>query len=201
MSTRSRSRPPRGAALLEAMIGLSILLVGMLGLMNLQIYGLAANQGARAHTRAGEVALDLLNALDRLPLLQPTGALNPAFTPTATTTVAAPPPDLGTLLLSDRETISSPPNLHDGTDPANLPPGVIPDPPFGQRDPLNLAAPLYQRRWTVWAYQPPGAIAPVYVVAVSVIYREEKLPGLREVVMWGQKFNQGALILSILSSM
>ena len=48
-------RKARGATLIELMVALTVLLVGMLGLMRLQILGLSWNESARAQTRATEL--------------------------------------------------------------------------------------------------------------------------------------------------
>ncbi len=71
MRTRTRFPTPCGAALLEAMVGLSVLLFGLIGMMHLQIYGIGANQGARAKMRAGFLANDLAAQLKALPIVDP----------------------------------------------------------------------------------------------------------------------------------
>lgn len=48
---RTRRHGERGSALIEAMVALTILLVGLVGMARLQYYGMHATQGARADHR------------------------------------------------------------------------------------------------------------------------------------------------------
>ncbi len=184
-------RSARGAALLEVMAGLTVLLIGLVGMFHMQMLGVTANQGARAKTRAAALAQDLANALDRQPLVTAAGTIDPRyFNPTVSSSTPTPPAPFGSLLTSSG--VSTAAGIYDGTVPANLPAGVIPDSSL-PRDLFTPALPLYQRRWTVWQYTEPGSTVPVYVIAVSVVYRESKLPTLREVVVYTQKVNYGGL--------
>jgi prepilin-type N-terminal cleavage/methylation domain-containing protein len=46
----------RGFTLVEAMVSIGVLAVGLLGMAQLQIYGIRSNQGARATMRAAQLA-------------------------------------------------------------------------------------------------------------------------------------------------
>jgi hypothetical protein len=182
-----RQTGARGAALLEAMVSLSILLVGLLGMMQLQVFGISSNQGARAHTRAMMIARDLASALQQLPsnsslLTGPTGSLT------------APTP-FGSLLSG--QTITTGGTIHTWAElPTSfnaLPESVI------ERDPASPGDPLYQRRWTVWNYATSGTFSAVAVVAVSVIYHETRLQGLKEVVVYGDVVNQAGILANVLA--
>jgi type IV pilus assembly protein PilV len=82
-------RPPshRGVTLIEVMISLTVLAVGLLGMMRLQVLGLTSNQGARAQMQAVELARELAAGLARVPFaddrLAPTDAFGSLLDPAA----------------------------------------------------------------------------------------------------------------------
>jgi type IV pilus assembly protein PilV len=163
-------RPPqRGLTLLEVMISMSILLIGLLGMMHLQIWGLSSNQGARAHTQAAQLAREVVTGLDRIPFDDPRLALTG---------------DFGSLL-GPGGTVKT-----GCTTFANLP-GVRPDSAIE----MDASGPVFQRRWTVRqaAAGSPGA----RLVAVSVIYRERGLPLPREVIFYVAKSKTSLLATNI----
>jgi hypothetical protein len=186
----------RGSALLEAMIALTILLVGMLGMAQLQFVGLTANQGSRANTTASEYAADLLSSLKKLPWAD--ARLNSAVAPT--NLVAGAPNPWGSMLAVAPAGGTCPAGTHSYTElapwpgPANTAPAAVLEP-----DPLNLGTPLYKRCWMVWDYQAPSgsAVVPTKLIAIAVMYRERTLPALREVVVYGQLMNPLALNVAV----
>lgn len=163
--TRARFGP-RGMTLVEVMVSMSILLVGMLGMMHLQVHGLTSNQGARAQMQATQLAREVAVALERLPFH------DARLDPTA---------DFGGLI--------------DGTSvlPGHLSasglPGVRPDAELEQ----GAAGPVYQRRYTVRVEGSVGGQAGSKLVAVSVIYRERTNPTPREVVLYLPRFDGATL--------
>jgi hypothetical protein len=175
-------RPPRGATLLEAMIALAVLLIGLVGMFQLQIYGLSSTHGARLHTQAIEMGRELAAALERLqyddPLLTPT--------------VADPPPsDFGKVIRPDGSLDGSAFTTWDDAMMGSLP-NVRPDSVF-DRDSIDPALPAFQRRWAVWA---PSGLASNYirVVAVSVVFREKTFQQAREVTLLTQISSPGAAL-------
>ncbi len=61
----------RGFTLIEVMISMAILLVGLLGMMHLQIWGMTSNQGARAQMQATQLAREMVTAVGRIPFDDP----------------------------------------------------------------------------------------------------------------------------------
>jgi len=173
---------PRGATLLEAMIALSVLLIGLLGMAQLQIWGISSNQGARANAQALEIGRELVAALERLQyddaLLAPT--------------VPSPPPSyFGKVIQLDGSLDPSLFTTWDGSMAATLV-NVRPDTVF-EHDAIDPSLPAFQRRWAVWA--PTGLTANyVRVVAVSIVYREKTFQQAREVTMLTQVCNVGATL-------
>ncbi|WP_242342610.1 type IV pilus modification PilV family protein [Anaeromyxobacter terrae] len=174
----SSRRPEHGMTLLEVMVALTILAVGLLGLMQLQIFGITSNAGARAHTTASQLATELAGALEMLPFE------DPRLSGTAGETAPTP---FGRLLGADLSGDA----LHTWSDTspvaaARLDATIEPDP-------LDASKPLFRRRWTVWnagASTASGASASK-VIAVSVIYHERGNATPREVVVLSQRSNAG----------
>jgi prepilin-type N-terminal cleavage/methylation domain-containing protein len=163
--TRRRMQPRHGGmTLLEVMISLSILLVGLVGMMQLQIWGIGSNQGARAHTQAMQLARDLAAGLEKLPFddarLESTGTT------------------FGRLVQSDG-TLKS--GAYDYASSTAIP-GV-----------QAAVPPEFQRLWTVMNAATTGSGVGVKVIAVSVVYRERRLRDLREVVLYVQQSNRGLI--------
>jgi prepilin-type N-terminal cleavage/methylation domain-containing protein len=174
-------RAPQGFTLLEVMIALSVLLIGLAGMMRLQIFGITANGGGRMQTHAEAIARELAGGLERLQfgdtLLADTGS-----------TSDVPPSPFGALVDAGGALRSGAHEWDDGT-PV---PGVRLD------DDLPGEPGTYQRRWTVWGYaETPGGVPAVRIVAVSVAYREPSMPRLREIVVYTQVRNPVTLVSSM----
>jgi type IV pilus assembly protein PilV len=184
MSTATpRPAKARGSTLIESMVALTILLVGMLGLMQLQVYGVTSNAGARAQTRAYQLARELASSLEQL------GPDDLLLTPHFDGETA--PADFGRLLLP-AGTIASGGFLQwDDTAHGPLLRGVTLDSALGGQDPIDPALPLFQRRWQVWQVSTAAAASGVKTIAVSVVYREKNIPFPREVVLLTQVSNKG----------
>jgi type IV pilus assembly protein PilV len=150
---RSRAR---GFSLLEVMISMAILLVGLLGMMHLQIWGLNSNQGARAQMQATQLAREIVTAVGRIPFDDP--RLAPTALPVGSVLGA------GGVILSGAWTFTSLP-------------GVRPDSALEQ----GTSGPVYQRFMTV---QPMSGSAGAKLIGVSVVYRERGSPLPREVLMY-----------------
>lgn len=183
-------RGPRGVALLEVMVALTILAIGLVGTMRLQILGVTANGGARATTSAGQLATELAAALERVEFddARISGAAG-----------ASAPSPFGRLVGSstsashvhtwaDSMATATPPMIGVRLD-ASLP-----------RDPYDSTRPQYVRRWSVWDYMTatPNGQAAAKVIAVSVIYKERGNPIERETVVLTHKPNAG-LALSLVA--
>jgi type IV pilus assembly protein PilV len=172
--------------LLEAVIALSILMVGMVGTFQLQVFGTYSDSGARAHTQALQVARELLVALEQLG---PEDArILENFSGTDD-----PPADFGRLLKADGAVSTA--AFHGYSDSLALA-GVTTDAQLVARaitDSVNPAAPRFQRRWTSWAPSGPITGNTSKLLAVSVMWRERGLGGLREVVLYGQVINPAAV--------
>lgn len=181
MRTRKATTPraERGTTLLEALVSLSILLVGMLGLVQLQIYGIAANGGARAHTNAMQLARELAAGLARLP------ATDTRLTGSSGAT-GEPPAVFGRILQGDG---SAPSDAHRYDDAAPIP-GTRLDAAI-EKDGSSTTDPMYVRRWTVWDSSTTASGVATKVVAVSVIYRERGSPSPREIMIYTQVANRG----------
>lgn len=181
----SRS-PARGVTLLEAVISLSVLAIGIVGTLQLQIFGVTSDAAGRAHTQALQVARELVVALEQLPpedvriAEQYSGGDNP-------------PADWGRLLKPSGDLSTAAFMEFDDT---LLLTGVTTDAEFIARsvtDAVDPTLPRFQRRWTAWA--PPGPITgnASKLLAVSVIWHERGSLGLREVVLYGQVINAAAV--------
>jgi hypothetical protein len=179
----------RGSSLLEAMIALAILLVGLLGMMRLQFYGMSATQGARAQTVATQLATELAGGLERLSpdddrLRGATGA-----------TTTTPPALFGYILGASGSVPTTGANLHWYQDSSPIP-GVRPDATL-ERDPEDSSKPIYVRRWTVWDAGSVTGGAASKVIAVSVIYRERTLPQPREIVVYAHSAVTGSFMANL----
>lgn len=185
MAPKPSLRTDRATTLLEAMVALTILLVGILGTMQLQVVGLSANAGARAQTQATQLARELAAALERLSPEDPLVA--------AHFEADAAPPLFGRILVGPDTLTSAGYTAWSDSLVASFP-GVQTDASvrltYGS-DPIDTALPRFQRRWQAWQMTTAATTAGVRVIAVSVTYREPRLPGLREVVLLTQVSNRG----------
>lgn len=176
-------RHDRGTTLIEAMIALTILLIGMVGMMRLQVYGITSNAGARSQTQALQLARELAAALEQLP---PDDALIAEdFTGTE------PPDEFGRLVTGNVLAASGYKAWSDSSASVR---GATTDArivALHGHDPLDASLPRFQRRWQVWQMDTATTTGGVKGIAVSVTYREPSLPGLREVVLLTQVSNTG----------
>ncbi len=199
MALCPRHPAARGAALIEAMVALSVLLVGLLGMFQLQVIGIFSNDAARMQMRALAYAQDLVAAMERQPIRSPAGALDPVFSVTVNSSTSPAPAPFGSLL-QPPDTVVTGTGIHDGTIDSNLPAGAILNGAI-ERDPVDPAnPPLFQRRWTVWEYAPSGSTFPSRIIAVSVTWREGRgRRSRREVVVYTQKLDPAGIITSLVS--
>jgi prepilin-type N-terminal cleavage/methylation domain-containing protein len=180
---------PRGVTLIEVTIALGILLIGLLGMLKLQFMGMGANHAARAHTIATSVARELAAGLEGV-------ALDSSYL-TANGSGATAPAGFGPLATGPSSRVSGA-HVYDDSEP-------IP----GTRTDAQLAAEradiTFDRRWTVWDYQPGtveatgvGNGAASKLVAVSVRYAYHQTgpagQGSGEVVLYLQRGNPGLFL-------
>jgi hypothetical protein len=168
------------------MISLSILLIGLVGMAQLQVYGMTATQGGRAHTVAMQLATELGAALERLPASD--GRVGGA----AGLTDDTPPAAFGRLLPLGIPTGS---HIHTWSDDSPIP-GARLDSTL-ERHPEDATKPLYARRWSVWNAGVTASGAAAKVIAVSVIYRERTLANPREVVVFVHSEIRGNFMANI----
>ncbi len=187
MTTRrgAQRQSERGTTLLEAMISLSILLVGLVGMARLQVFGMTSTQGGRAHTVAMQLATELAAALERLP------AIDPRISGSPGATADTPPSVFGRLLFLSTMPVSV--HWFNDSDPI---PGARLDASI-ERDPLDGTLPIYQRRWTVWDAGVTASGTAAKVIAVSVVYRERAINAPREVVVYGHSELRGDFMANI----
>lgn len=192
-----RARSQRGVTLIEAMISLTLLMVGILGMMRLQIYGITSDQGARANGIAQDLAVELAAGLLRLD-----PSVDSVLAPHVVS--ATPPAGFGNPLDSSGELATD--NWRAWSDAyltgttAAIPRlkvvGVRPDSAL-ERDPIDPAQPMYKRRWSVWQVQTSNQTSGVRLMAVSVVYRERSLPRLKTVTRYVQIPNLGASTVNV----
>ena len=181
------ARPNRGFSLIEVMVAMTVLLVGMLGLMRLQILGLTWNESARAQTRATELALELRAGMEQLPWG------DPHLNVIGTWGSAAPTP-FGSLLLGPSGSVATGATAWNDASPIL---GVTLDSAL-ERDPLNGALPRFQRRWSVWGYTEMSSVnGGALIVAISVIWRDRGSLQAREVVVYTMRANPAAVLSSM----
>lgn len=172
-------RAPLGFSLLEVMVALTILLIGLVGMMQLQIFGIGANAGGRKHTIATELAQELGAGMERLafndPVLTPTGGTGPTI-----------PAGFGRLVTGNTLQASVARAWSDAS------------PIAGVRTAAEAGGEQFERRWTVWGYSPGvGASPAVKIVAISVVYREAGLQVPREVLLYAQIHDPAALAANL----
>lgn len=174
------TRQSGGFTLIEVMVALVVLLVGVLGLMRLQMVGFHANQAARVHTQALQVARELALGLERLDWADSRVA-------TKGTAGDKPPSVFGRLLDGGATT-----GFYTWDDASPVP-GVRLDSQITERD--ADGTPNFKRRWTVWDYtDASGRPAGSKLVAVSVVFHERSNAIPYEVVYYGFLGNRGAAI-------
>ncbi len=175
-------RAARGVALLEVMIALTLLSVGLVGMMRLQILGITANGGARSTTFAGSSRRSSpprsSASSRRWPAHRRLGD-DPAD-PLRATARPGPRRDARAHLERRRH----------GWD-AGRPAGLRA--PEGSR---RRHAAAFARRWSVWDWDTNTASGKAVskVIAVSVIYKERGNPIPRELVILTHKPNAGLAV-------
>ncbi|GAO02298.1 prepilin-type N-terminal cleavage/methylation domain-containing protein [Anaeromyxobacter sp. PSR-1] len=189
---RARNSGMRGVTLIEAMISLTLLLIGILGLMRLQVIGFTSNEGARSNGTAQELARELAAGLERLdPSLDALLVAN--------TIADAPPSGFGNPLDASGNLATS--GWRDWDDayltgttsayPSLKVVGVQPDSALPS-DPLDPSKPLYRRRWSIWQVATSNAASGVRLAAVSVVYHERTITRPRAITLYVQIPNLGA---------
>jgi len=175
----SPRRASSGFSLLEVMVALSVLLIGLVGMMQLQIFGIGANAGGRKHTVATELAQELAAGMERLafndPILTPTGGTGPTA-----------PDGFGRLVTGN--------TLDDSVATA----WADASPIAGVRSDAEAGGAQYERRWTVWGYSPAAGSPPaVKLVAISVVYHEAGWQAPREVLLYTQIHDPAAIAANL----
>jgi type IV pilus assembly protein PilV len=183
MATNPSTRgAARGTTLLEAVIALSILLIGLVGMLRLQMASANSDEGGRSHTQALQFGQELLARLQQLDPAD--GRLTAQYTGTTV------PSAFGHLLDSGGVVTSSPfTQWSDGM--ATTLPGVTTDASLLARtvtDPIDGKV-RFQRRWTVFLPTTPLGANGSKLIAVSVTWRERGYTGLREIVLYGNVVN------------
>lgn len=186
-SSKPPRRTARGTTLIEAMVALSLLLVGIAGTMKLQVLGVTSNAGARATTEAYQLARELTQALSQLRPEDPLLAFHYR--------AEVPPPEFGHLLVNGKlDTTRLATAWNDGM---SLP-GVTSDAAlfrYQGGDPDDPSVPVFRRFWQVWQLPNASTAAAtgggINAVAVVVVYREPGWPQLREAVLLTQVSNTG----------
>lgn len=178
----ARLPPPRGVALIEVMVAMGILAFGLLAMWHMHVFGLSSTAAGRRHTVAMTLARELVEGLERLPFADPLLAETGAAGPLA-------PAPFG-YLVAPGGALSSGAREWDDESPV---PGVRPS---SMREQGEGAG--YARRWTVWGYGPAGGgAAAVKIVAVSVSWNDPPFPRPREVVLYTQVQNTGAIFQNL----
>jgi prepilin-type N-terminal cleavage/methylation domain-containing protein len=166
---------PRGFSLLECMVALTLLAIGIISLMRLQVFALYSDHDARANVRAQELAREMLSGFLRI---DPSDAMLAAnYTGTVPTTFADPL-DASTATYWTTYTTQSLPGV---TSTAEI-----------DLDPLDATKPLYVRKWSVWQLANANTASGVKLVAVSVVYHGGGTARPRAVTLYGQVSNPGA---------
>jgi prepilin-type N-terminal cleavage/methylation domain-containing protein len=169
---------PAGFTLIEVMVALVVLLVGVLGLMRLQMMGVHANQASRVHTQALEIARELSLGLERLDW---------GDTRVSGSAGASPPAVFGHLLDSGATS-----GFHTWDDGSPVP-DVRLDSQITERD--ADGTPTFKRRWTVWEYTDgTGRPAGGRLIAVSVVFHERANAIPYEVVYYGFQADRGSVM-------
>lgn len=187
MATNPSARgASRGTTLLEAVIALAILLIGLLGMLRLQMASANSDEGGRSHTQALQFGQELLARLQQLDPAD--GRLTAQYTGTTV------PSAFGHLLDSGGVVTSNPFTPWSDGMAATLP-GVTTDAGLlarGVTDPIDGTV-RFQRRWTVFLPTTPLGANGSKLIAVSVTWRERGYTGLREVVLYGSVVNAAAV--------
>lgn len=180
-------RPPRaraqGFTLLEAVIAMAVMVIGIVGTLSTLVYGANSDRASRAQTLATAAAEELLAGLVQLPPSDARLSVNAAS--------ATAPVPFGPLVSSTGAVTTA--GTHTWSDATAIP-GVRTDAQLATSPEASLQL---ERRWVVWDYTPAGMPGGsiVRIISVSIIYRD---PTLREVVLYGERPDLGALTLATL---
>lgn len=183
--THRARRSSRGFTILEAVIALTVMLIGIVGTLSTVLYGTMSDRASRSQTLATGVAEELMGALLALPPTDPHLTVNVASGTTPST--------FGPLLSGTGSVTSSGAHVWSDSSPIA---GVRTDAQLqgDAEKPLQV-----ERRWVVWDYTPPGMPGGsiVRLISVSVIYRD---PMRREVVLYGERTDFGALVVRVFTA-
>lgn len=190
MAPRAQSPTARGLSLIELMIAMAIISIGLLAMWHLHMVGISSNAAGRRHTVATALAGELVTGLERLPYGDPL----------IDVTHTGPPPApagavFGNLVDGSGSVIAGAREWSDAT----------PVPGVRLASQMRENAEGYERRWTVWGIvsptAPAGAVPGVKLIAVSVVWRDPPFRRLREVVLYTQLYNPGALFSGLAGEM
>ena len=189
LRTPSRSS---GSTLIEVMIAMAVLAVGLLAMWQLHVVGITSTAAARRHTIATALAQELVSGLERLPF-------SDALLSQNVTGSSVPSGGVFGLLVDGSGALTG--GAHDiDTEPV---PGVRTT--AEMRESAEVSA-GYTRRWTVWEYCTPAAVAAgsrcgVKIIAVSVVWRDPPFPRSREVVLYTQVYDPAAFTAALAAGM
>lgn len=190
MATNPSSRgAARGTTLLEAVIALAILLIGLVGMLRLQMASANSDEGGRSHTQALQFGQELLARLQQLDPAD--GRLTAQYTGTTVPSAFGHLVDSGGVVTSNPFT----PWSDDMVTTATTLRGVTTDASLlarGVTDPIDGKV-RFQRRWTVYLPTTPLGVNGSKLIAVSVAWRERGYTALREVVLYGSVVNAAAV--------
>ncbi len=187
-------RRASGSSLVELMIAMAVIAVGLLAMWHLHVLGITSTAAGRRQTTATAVARELVAGLERLaysdPLISENYVGPGTASPLAGGVVFGP-------LVDGSGAIRS--GAHEWSDSTPIP-GVRLDTQMREKG----EGVGFDRRWTVWSVLAPGAPAGsmpgVKLIAVSVIWRDPPFARPREVVLYTQVPNPGAIAAGLGSS-
>ncbi len=198
MRTRT-GRSQRGVTLIEAMVSLTVLAVGTLGLFAAHAQAVGSDRRSRAWTLANEVAIDLVEHLQKLPFNHPLLADANVSNDNVLDFSQA---HLGGNPVTGVDAFSVPPDHNaDGTDaelntgwPGRTYPGIslMAIPGAGRIEGADdLGDYVFHRYWNV---QPQGAPSNNGITDIAVIVTYNDGTGSRKaVVVHGTTFNRSAI--------
>ncbi len=177
-----RPTSPRagGTSLIEVMIAMAVLAVGLLAMWHLHVVGITSTAAGRRHTTATALAQELVSGLERL------GFDDPLLSATASGSSVGSSGVFGALVDGSGAVRSG---AHDFD--ATPVPGVRLSSEVREKAEASAG---YTRRWTVWAYSTPAALAAgstcgAKIIAVSVVWNDPPFARPREVVLYTQVYN------------
>ena len=189
---RRISKRASGSSLIEVMIAMAVLTVGLLAMWHLHMVGITATAAGRRHTVATALAQELVSGLEQLAFADPLLSANVSGSSVPSGGI------FGRLVDGSGAVISG---AHDFD--ATPVPGVRTAPEMRESAEVSAG---YTRRWTVWDYSTPAAIAAgsacgVKIIAVSVVWRDPPFARPREVVLYTQVYNPAAFTAALAAGM